>query len=192
MNAAMSNKLQMINEYIDKLEKAILANSESDAESLQKEIIAIFGQEILGLRDGLDHYSWNGFFDPNRRVDFIGDAKLLKSKLTNYRSNLKAGLIKTFGNGDGSVQVTQTVQQDMKNTITITLEQALKNVNNLPNDCLSNEDKDILCGKLATLSAEQNKESKWESAKGILKWIAEKGIEVGIAALPYIAGALND
>ena len=33
---------------------------------------------------------------------------------------------------------------------------------------------------------EKDKTTKWEKAKEILKWIADKSVDVGIAALPYI------
>ena len=33
-------------------------------------------------------------------------------------------------------------------------------------------------------------ESKWEKAQGVLKWIAEKGFEVGKIALPYVLQAV--
>jgi len=30
------------------------------------------------------------------------------------------------------------------------------------------------------------KSKKWENAKGIVKWIADKGVDVGIALLPLL------
>lgn len=188
MNAAMAEKLQMLDDYIAKLEKVISDNNISDAEYLQREIIATFDGEIPNLHSGLDNFDYM----TDKPVDFIGDAKVLKSKLRNYKLNLGSRLIRPFNNTNGSVQVTQTVQQDVKNTITITLEQTIANVNSLPSSILSDEDKEVLCGKLATLSAEKSKESKWEKAKGVLKWIADKSVDVGIATLPFIIQALNN
>ena len=49
----------------------------------------------------------------------------------------------------------------------------------------------MLSGKLASISAEKDKEKRWEKISSALKWIAEKGIQVGIAALPYITKALE-
>ena len=122
-------------------------------------------------------------------VDFIGDANILRAKLQNYRINLLTGLHKEFRNGDNSVNVTQNVQQAMQNSISISLEQTVSDINSLPQESLSDEDKEILCGKLASLSAEKSKESKWEKAQGVLKWIAEKGFDVGKIALPYVLQA---
>ena len=37
----------------------------------------------------------------------------------------------------------------------------------------------------------KDKKTRWEKVQDTLKWIAEKGIEIGVAALPYIAKALE-
>ena len=123
-------------------------------------------------------------------VDNIGDATILRAKLYNYKLNLASGLHKLLRNNDNSVNVTQNVQQAMKNSISISLDQTFSDINSLPQESLSAEDKDTLCGKLASLSAEKSKESKWEKAQGVLKWIAEKGFEVGKIALPYVLQAV--
>ena len=67
----------------------------------------------------------------------------------------------------------------------------MQHINQLPESVLSTDDKALLTGKLTQISFEKEPESRWEKAKGALKWIAEKGIEVGIAALPYIVQALT-
>lgn len=40
-------------------------------------------------------------------------------------------------------------------------------------------------------SAQKTKESKWNKAKGILKWLADKSVDVGITVLPYILDNLR-
>ena len=32
----------------------------------------------------------------------------------------------------------------------------------------------------------ESRSKKWENAKGIVKWIADKGVDVGIALLPLL------
>ena len=126
----------------------------------------------------------------SRSPDYIGDARILKAKLENYKLNLLSGLYNEFRGSDSAINVTQNVHQQTSNTISISLEQTVSDINSLPQDSLSDEDKEILCGKLASLSAEKTKESKWEKAQGVLKWIAEKGFEVGKIALPYVLEAV--
>jgi predicted nucleotidyltransferase len=36
------------------------------------------------------------------------------------------------------------------------------------------------------VNSEDRKSKKWEKAKGIIKWIADKGVDVGIALLPLL------
>lgn len=191
MTHAMEEKIGMIDEYIDALKQAKSNNDVAYAKSLQSEIILTYDQEIQNLRNGLDNYSIASLYNGNRTVDFIADAELLISKLRNYKLNLKAGLVKSFNDANGAIQVTQTVQQDVKNTITISLEQAIINVNSLPSSILADKDKEILCGKLAALSVEKSKESKWEKSRDVLRWVADKSVDVGIAALPFILQAIS-
>jgi hypothetical protein len=94
---------------------------------------------------------------------------------------------------EGGIYVNQIAEQKMDATFQITLEQVVETINELSEDALSDEEKEILNGKLASLSATKGKDKKtrWETAKGILKWIADKGVDVGIATLPYIVAALK-
>lgn len=188
MTHAMEEKINMLNEYINKLDAAISEKNMTDAKRLQQEIIAVYEREIENLRGELDNYKFSHYNSP---VDYIGDASLLKAKLMNYKINLTSGLYAKFHSQDGAVNVTQTVSQDVTNTITITLEQTIKLINDLPSSELSDQDKEILSGKLASISVEKDKHKRWAQVGNALKWIAEKGLQVGTAALPYIVKALE-
>ncbi len=191
MTHFMEEKLQMLESYIDKLETAVSQNDNAKAKTLQKEIIAVYEPEIASLRSQLDSQDVSHLLQNASSVDYIGDAKLLQKKLQNYRLNLVTGIYKPFQSSDGAVTVTQQVNQDISTEVVITLDQVISCIQDLPETTLSAEDKDILSGKLAAISSEKNKEKRWEKVSGTLKWIAEKGIQVGIAALPYITKALE-
>ena len=190
MTHFMEEKIKILEDYICALDDAITKRSAEKARELQTEIIAVYEPEIDSLKSELDGCKLN-YFGSSRPVDYIGDAKLLKAKLQNYKLNLASGLYKPFRGTDGAVTVTQHVNQDVSTEVVITLEQTISNIQGLPETALSAEDKDILSGKIAAISSEKNKEKRWEKVSGALKWIAEKGIQVGIAALPYIAKALE-
>ena len=190
MTHFMEEKIKVIEEYICALEDAITKNSTEKAKELQAEIIAVYEPEIPSLKSKLDNYSFEHIYT-DKRTDYIGDAKLLKAKLQNYKLNLAAGLYKPFQDADGAVTVTQHVNQDVSTEVVITLDHAINNIQSLPEAELSAEDKDILSGKIASISSEKDKENRWKKVSDTLKWIAEKGIQVGIAALPYIAKALE-
>lgn len=190
MTHFMEEKTKILEGYICALDDAITKSDEGKAKELQTEIIAVYEPEIPSLKNELDNYSFEHAYT-HTRADYIGDAKLLKAKLQNYKLNLVTGLYRPFQDADGAVTVTQQVNQDVSTEVVITLDQVISSIQDLPETALSAEDKDILSGKLAAISSEKDKEKRWEKVSGSLKWIAEKGIQVGIAALPYIAKALE-
>lgn len=191
MTHYMEEKIKIIDEYIGRLTDVIERNDIEKAKKLQTEIIAVYEPEIDSLKSELDNYNF-AHFGTNTPVDYVGDAKLLKAKLQNYKLNLASGLYKPFQSAEGAVTVTQHVNQDVNATLVVTFEQVIHNIQQLPDSVLSDEEKEVLSGKIAAISAEKDKEKQWGKVCSALKWIAEKGIQVGIAALPYIAKALEE
>ena len=103
----MEEKIRTIDGYIEHLEDSISTGDSKKAENLQTEIIAVFEPEIDGLKVNLDNYNVSHLY-LNNPVDYIGDAKLLKAKLQNYKLNLASGLYKPFQGADGAGTVTVT------------------------------------------------------------------------------------
>ena len=190
MTHFMEEKIKIIDEYIGRLNDAIEGNDREKAKKLQTEIIAVYEPEIDSLKSELDNYNF-AHFGTNTPVDYVGDAKLLKAKLQNYKLNLASGLYKPFQSAEGAVTVTQHVNQDVNATLVVTFEQVIHNIQQLPDSVLSDEEKEVFSGKIAAISAEKDKEKRWGKVCSALKWIAEKGIQVGIAALPYIGKTLE-
>lgn len=190
MTHFMEEKIKVLEGYICALDDAITKRNAEKAKKLQTEIIAVYEPEIESLKSELDNYSITQF-DTSTPVDYIGDAILLKAKLHNYKLNLASGLYKPFQGVDGAVTVTQHVNQDVSTSVVINLEQTIHSILQLPESVLSDDEKEILSGKIASISAEKDREKRWEKVSGVLKWIADKGIQVGIAALPYITKMLE-
>lgn len=74
--------------YIALCDNIIETNDTQNAEKLENEIIAVFGNEIKEIRTGLSNYSPcflgstpYGTVSYNTEVDFIGDVRLLKNRL---------------------------------------------------------------------------------------------------------------
>lgn len=197
MEDYLKEKIQQIDEYIDQLNKAITEKDSTEAERLVKMIIAVYENEIDNIANGLDNYSYDYLAlsdncNINNAVDnYIKDAITLMAKLKNYKSNLQAGLCKTSDNNQ-SINITNDIQQNMQNSIAVSLEQILTDIHALSQEDLSEEDKEKLYGKLTALSVEKTKEGKWKKVKEILKWIVDKSVEVGIAVLPYIVQTLRN
>ncbi len=193
---AIAEKEELIDSYIARCDSV---NGSFEAKKLQEEIIGVFGNEISNIRGSLNK-GFNAIGTPYDSTDYCGNIKLLRAKLVNHRINIKQGSAfvndnsgKEAKNGQASVVVQQYNNQSMSSnvSVSISLEQTIENINQLPESALSADDKELLAGKLAQISVEKEPESRWEKAKGALKWIAEKGIEVGIAALPYIVQSLT-
>lgn len=185
----MEEKIAIIEDYISQADQIIKDGNIELAKKFQNEVVSVYRGEIIGITDGLDNYNFM-HYGGTRQPDFLGDAKLLKMKLINYKSNLKSGLFKVLGNGEGmAITVAQNATQNT--TVAVTFEQTVRDIQKIPDNILNAEGKDVLSGKLATISAEKDKQSKWDKVKDVLKWLGDKSVEVGIAALPYIAEALK-
>lgn len=74
--------------YIKRLDDVILSGDSSTAEETQDEILAALGSDIDGLKRGLENYApfvmystSDGRSSPTPTVDFIKDARTLRSRL---------------------------------------------------------------------------------------------------------------
>lgn len=182
-----AQKTFFIDKYIRKIDETIEKADKNEAKRLIKEIIAVYESEIKDFGSQLETYSYAHYENP----DLMGDLTILRAQLLNYKANLTSGLYEHLGRNGKGLQVSQNINQSVTTNVEITLDSTVSVINNLPTVILNDEEKDALNGKLAAISAAPDKPTRWEKAKNALKWIAEKGIEVGIAALPYIAEALK-
>ena len=71
---------------------------------------------------------------------------------------------------------------------TITFEDVRKQIENM--SALPNKEIDEILSKVDELekiiTSKDRKSKKWENAKNIIQWIADKGVDVGIALLPLL------
>lgn len=183
----VTQKTLIIDKYIRKIDATIEKTDKNEAGRLIKEIVAVYESEIKDIASQLDTYSFAPHDNPNQ----LNDLTILKAKLLNYKANLISGLYEHLGRSGRGLQVSQNVNQSVSSNVEVTLDSTVSVINNLPDDSLSDDEKMYLNGLLATINAAPDKSTRWEKAKNALKWIAEKSIEVGIAALPYIVEALK-
>ena len=188
----MNSKIELIDEYIAKCDSC----SKKDSEKFVQECISLFKNEISNITDGLDIYNHEHMFDvlssQTRNVDCLDDVRLLKKKFLNYKASLEYDLEKSKNINSQTVNVNQSQNQSNQTSISISFEQTISAIEAIPNDKLPQDEKELLVGKLTKLNTEKDKSKLWEKTQSVLKWIAEKGFEVGIAALPYIAEALKN
>lgn len=186
----MNSKIALIEEYIKKCETC----TKELSDSFVRECITLFEGEITNITDGLDVYNAAHMFDvisnETKNINCLEDVKLLKKKFQNYKASLEYGLEKSRTNNSQVMNVNQT--QNNQQSFYISFEQTIIAIEAILNDRLSQDDKELLEGKLTKLSTEKDKTKLWEKAQSTLKWIADKSIEVEIAALPYIAEAIKN
>lgn len=172
----MALKEEILKEFIEKCD-----NCESNRyEKLITEIVATFDNEIKDITSGLDSYHIMRAYDDSRPVDYVNDLQILKSKLRNYLATIEMNNVNNKSSGQ-TFNINQTV------SVNISFEQTIENIDKIPKDNLSDEDKEKLISDLTKLKFSKDKNKIWDNAKSILKWLADKSVEVGIAALPYIS-----
>lgn len=84
-----------------------------------------------------------------------------------------------------SVNMVQNASASATSNVQVTLEATFEQINKLPEATLSDEDKTLLKGMIGDLNTKDK--SKRDSKLGKLQsWLADKGADVFIAAMPYI------
>lgn len=190
--------MALIDEYIEKC-NAPDSLTYDEGKDLIREIVGTFIDEIPNIKIGLDMYR-SRVYTSSVMYDVNGDLRKLKAKLRKLKEDKEAAAAAISPTGP-VFNITQTQSNDNVNhnsqTVTIELENVIDSVEELTNNgALTEEEKDILIGKLTSLDNTakkgNNKKDVWAKASGIMKWIADKGVDVGIATLPYILQALTN
>ena len=76
MNSFFTEKIKMLDNYIQQLNQAVASNDIKAAEDLQHEIISVYNQEIDGIKTGLNNYS--AVLSMSKSVDYcLGYTKSL-------------------------------------------------------------------------------------------------------------------
>lgn len=191
---AISEKEKLIDSYIERCDNV---KTDAEASKLQDEIIGVFGNEIPHINASLDRgsYDFLGTYVP---IDHCNNIRVLRAKLVNYKINVKQGgtfvnVVSTDGTNKEhpSLVVYNDNKPKVEVSVSITLEQTLSAINQLPDTVLSADDKKNLYDNLIQVASEKEPDSRWDKAKETIKWILEKGLDVTIAALPYIVEALK-
>lgn len=193
------DKLEFIDSYIKQCDEIIAANDYNGAKSLSTDIVSTFKNEIDNIKDELDNYSLSGFYS-SHKTDFLGDLKLLKQKLENYYYTIRAENEKMQYELEMArlaqpiLTASAEAKQTVNNNISISLPSVIDAIDEVPKEELSEgekkEIKDLLYS-LEGIKSTKDRNMFWEKAKGLLKYLLDKGIDVGIAILPYILNGLQ-
>lgn len=191
------SKIDTLNGYIEKCDQTLKSKDLKYAEQLQDEIVGVYSEEIKNITYQLDNYAPRLYVGgPRPKIDFLGDIEKLKAKLSNYRDNLELELSRATAKKAGpTFNISQNNSNSATSNSSISFEQTLKEINALDESVFSEDEKELLQGKLFSIEnlkkegADKNK--LWDKAKNIIGWLLDKSVDVGIAALPYIIQTLK-
>jgi len=188
------NKIEMIDYYILEIELAIANSLVERAREREDEIVPVFDNELKGITYGLDNYIGFGL---DRQVNYLSDIKLLKAKLENYKANLELdewaaereleklrlqqSILTITNNASNENTITNEINVNNDITNVIKIIESTKDLDEI--------EKEELQGQIAKLNlavTTQNKEKGQGIVKEILKFVVDKGTDLGIALLPYI------
>ena len=189
----------LLDKYIEKLDKAS-SLEQSEIEALIEDITRVFISKDELRELWLDYY--NSYNDSD---DLMSDVRKLKTKLEYNKAVLidKNEKVKQRVKSEQEqreleklrlqvelkkTDITITNTNENNNYVSVTFESVRDKVNNmtsLPDEDIEEIQKRI--GEIEEIvNSKETKSKKWSKAKEIIKWIADKGVDVGIALLPLI------
>lgn len=184
-----------VQKYIADCEKCLIEQDVKKAEELENAIIAVFSDDIKGIKGGLDRYKARVYsVGTVVKYDYLGDIKILKAKLEYYKAGLEDERTETI-----NVPLTPSINinnvnensnaANATNVTQVTYEQVVESIQSLSDSSLTNAEKEELEDKIGAIELalrNQDKVKAMNKIGAVLRFIAEKGIEVGIAVLPYL------
>lgn len=154
--------------------------------NLYKEITAKYHTCIPKLGTGLyGYYEKNGFYE-----DISGESLNHNLKQIHHKMNTFKSL--NYPTSENHIQTAPMVQITNKNENSLVMNVTFNQVRKEIEDMTSLTELEIreIMTKISELeriiNSSDRKTKKWENAKGIIKWIADKGVDVGIALLPLL------
>lgn len=176
--------LSTVTDAIRELETSMIDEWPSDAvEALYDKLDNTFANSVEAYTVGLC-----GYYSDMNPCD--AQTELRISKLKEYRDQ------EVRKQRVAEAQSTSvSMNQEMSNNIAVELNilQVTERVDALSPEVLDDEEKNILQGMLASLaqSVKSDKGEAESKLQKLLKWLADKGVDVAIAVLPYIAQVIQ-
>lgn len=167
--------------------------SEDDKKSLYKEVTAKYYPYVPKLGDGLyDFTSDLGFFEEVTGDSLSHNIAQVYFKMKTYQSLGFPGLTEKVNAGGPVINLTTKNENhnmnENKNVLSVSFDDVRKQIGDMT--ALPEDDLAEIQSKIDELEnivkSKDSRSKKWSAAKGIIKWIADKGVDVGIAILPLL------
>lgn len=166
---------------------------EVDKYKLYKEVTAKYYPYIPKLGEGLEgFYAKTGFFDEVAGSSLEHNLAQVYHKMTAYQSLGFPGLTETVSASGTVINFTTKNENnntnENRNTISVSFDDVRRKIDSMTS--LPYEDMEEIRVKINELEeiikSKDGKSKKWSRAKDIIKWIADKGVDVGISILPLL------
>lgn len=186
------NFKSMYEEDLDSLKNAI-----SDPENretpelaklqLYKAVTAKYHAYVPKLSDGLYEYMQAyGLYEDVTGETLFHNLEQIYNKMIAFKSLNYPSLKNSIPQSAPMVQITNT--NENKVDISVSFSDVRREIENM--SALPDTEIEEILNKISELEkivkSMDRKSKKWENAKGIIKWIADKGVDVGIALLPLL------
>lgn len=157
---------------------AIASMSPEKQNRLIETLVGTYEAALPSIASNLSSY--------NSGDDYAADLLLIKGRLEVYRSQLIADSSKSSSQ---NISLANTSSSSAAANVAVDISQASIQVQQLPESALDEECKKEL--RLLLLDLEEargkSKEETRPKLQKVLGWLSDKGVDVAIAALPYIA-----
>ena len=170
---------KIIDEDIQKCTEVLEKNVFREKEVLHKTLISKYSNIIDGFKNGL----YDLFYDEdgaNRKANL----EIMRQKLVLFKSMGYQNLYAKTNEGN----ITFNNTNKLESTVTISFSDAKSKIEDM--SALKETEIHEILGKIdeleAIVNSTERKTKKWENAKEIIKWAADKSVDVGIALLPLI------
>ena len=167
-----------IDEDIAKCEETIKNGNKTDMKNLHATLVSKYGNIIDGFKEDL-----RSLFYDETGSSVRCNLETMKQKLQLFKS---MGYANIYAKHDTGVTFNNTNQ--LTANINITFSEVREKIENM--SALQDSEIEEILSKIEELEeivqSSERKTKKWEKAKGIIKWVADKGVDVGISLLPLI------
>lgn len=154
---------------------------------LYKDVTAKYHPYVPKLSDGLYNYNSSlSFYDDVSGESLFHNLRQIYNKMLSFKTLGYPSLQESIPQNAPMVQITNT--NENKIDINISFNDVRRKIENM--SALPDVEIEEILHKIDELEkivkSSDRKSKKWENAKGVIKWIADKGVDVGIALLPLL------
>lgn len=177
--------LETITEHIRNLEDAMNSGVDGDdLKALYERVDRIYANYYYdSYVDGLSGWNYRDYEPCDEQTS------LRIEKLKHFR-DAELRMIRVAEAQGASLSVSATSESSSTSSASIQMSVAIEQIDNLPDSSLTEDEKTLLKGMMADLQTKDAKKREGKLQK-ILGWLADKGTDVFIAAMPYIVQAVQ-